>query len=527
MQTQQLIHEYCTAKQLRLPLDLDILIEINDPVYTFDEVIRSVDLAKYLVSDRKDPRGRIGYNPINMLKVILFGFMTGGYASLRDLASLCKNDIRFRWLLKDESSFPSHQTLCNFMNEELQTSIDHIFKEINRYIFKKDHVDMKHLYIDGTKMEANANKYSWVWKKACISNRKKLYEKITILLEQINEDLLAYECFRYGTREIYEIAYLEMIQADFIKRFSINKAMFVSGKGHRKSKIQRHYESLNDFIVKAKDYCEKVERCGTIRNSFSKTDPDATFMRMKRDYMGNDQLLPAYNLQIGVCDEYIAVVDVNQYASDSDCFIPLMENYNANYGSYPTHAIGDAGYGSYNNYLYCEQVGIQKYMKFAMYRKETENATYREDPYRVKNFKRDENGNLMCPNGKKFNFVRTQNVRGNKYGRTEEIYQCENCEGCPLRTSCHKSENNRTIQLNEELTAFHNEVLSNLNSTQGALLRMNRSIQVEGTFGVIKYDRLYKRIVRKGLKAVKLEIFMVSMGFNLMKYHNKKYRTIN
>lgn len=228
-----------------------------------------------------------------------------------------------------------------------------------------------------------------------------------------------------------------------------------------------------------------------------------------------------------MCDEYIAVVDVNQYASDSDCFIPLMENYNANYGSYPTHAIGDAGYGSYNNYLYCEQVGIQKYMKFAMYRKETENASYREDPYRVKNFKRDENGNLMCPNGEKFNFVRTQNVKGNKYGRTEEIYQCENCEGCPLRTSRHKSENNRTIQLNEELTAFHNEVLSNLNSTQGALLRMNRSIQVEGAFGVIKYDRSYKRIVRKGLKAVKLEIFMVSIGFNLMKHHNKKYRTIN
>jgi transposase len=521
------IHDNFNSKQLRLPLDLDILIDFNDPVYTFDEVLRSVELSQYLVSDNKDPRGRIGYNPINMLKVILFGFMTGGYESLRNLESLCRNDIRFRWLLKDEDGFPSHQTISNFMNTYLKDSIEDIFKEINTYIFKKDKVDLEHLYIDGTKMEANANKYSWVWKKACLTSRDRLYKKISNLLETINSELLCYECFRYGLRETYEIEYLEDIVHDFTKRFSVDESSFVYGKGHRKTCLQRHYETLISDLEKLKDYAHKVLVCGEKRNSYSKTDLDATFMRVKRDYMGNDQLLPAYNLQIGVSDEYISVVDVNQYASDSDCLIPLIEKFNHLYHRYPAYAIGDAGYGSYNNYLYCESHDIQKYMKFSMYKKETENTHFREDPFRAVNFKRDLEGHLLCPNQKRFFHLKNQPVKGNKFERSEEIYQCEDCSDCPLRSACHKGKDHRTIKLNEELTAFHQEVIGNLQSTQGMLLRMNRSIQAEGAFGILKYDRFYKRIVRRGLNSVNLEIFMVSIGFNLLKYHHKKFRIVN
>ena len=230
-------------------------------------------------------------------------------------------------------------------------------------------------------------------------------------------------------------------------------------------------------------------------------------MRLKRDYMGNDQLLPAYNLQAAICEEHIAVIDVKPYASDMECFVPLMEKFNDIYGHYPKYPIADAGYGSYNNYLYCEEHGMEKYMKFTMYKKETADKKYHTNPYRAVNFTRDEDGNPICPNGRKFLFKRKQHVRYNKYGRTEEIYECESCEGCPHKQECcPKARENRSIRMNQELTSIHQEVLENLESIHGALLRMNRSIQAEGTFGILKWDKSYKRLFRRCAKNVILEL---------------------
>ena len=168
-----------------------------------------------------------------------------------------------------------------------------------------------------------------------------------------------------------------------------------------------------------------------MENTHSKTDNDATFMRIKRDYMCNDQLLPAYNVQIGVADEYIAVVDVNSHRSDMECFVPLMEKFKKYYGFYPKYPIADAGYGSLNNYIYCQEHGMEKYMKFTMYKKETKDKEYRENPFRAVNFKTNGDGNLICPNNKKFIFAYRKPIKGNKYGREEKIYKCEDCSGCP------------------------------------------------------------------------------------------------
>ena len=245
-------------------------------------------------------------------------------------------------------------------------------------------------------------------------------------------------------------------------------------------------------------------------------------MRMKKDYMGNDQLLPGYNIQFGVCDEYIAVYDVKQYASDMDCFKPLMEKFHRIYGKYPEYPVTDAGYGSFNNYLYCEEHGMGKYMKFTMYEKESKNIKYHNDPYRAVNFRIDENGDLVCPNNKKFHYVYSRPIKGNKYGRTEEFYQCEECANCSHKEKCCKCKENRIVRINEELTAFHKEVLDNLNCIHGALLRMNRSIQSEGANGIIKWNRSYTRARRRGLNAMNLEIAMICCGFNLHKFHLKK-----
>ena len=363
--------------------------------------------------------------------------------------------------------------------------------------------------------------YSWVWKKSSIKNRDKTFVKVTYLLEKMNEIIAGFGV-KFGTRTEYAIEYLEDVLQKYIKLTGIKPDEAIRGRGHRKTIEMRYYDLLKEYTEKLKKYAEHIKICGESRNSYAKTDNDATFFRMKKDYMGNDQLLPGFNVQIGICDEYIAVFDVLQFASDMDCFQPLMNRFYRLYGAYPEYPVADAGYGSYNNYLFCEEHGMEKYMKFTMFKQESENSKYHNDPYRAVNFPIDDEGHPVCPGGKRFNYLRTSPVKGNQYGRTEEFYQCEDCGDCPHKEQCHKSKGNRIVRLNEELTMFHREVLDNLNCIHGALLRMNRSIQAEGAFGSIKWNRTYTRARRRGLKGMFLEIGMISIGFNLHKYHLKK-----
>ena len=516
--------EHYTPIQMKFPVDLEKIIEISDPIYTFNEIMGKVDLTKYFVVEG-NKAGRPRLNSIKLLKIIIFAFMEFGYASLRNINKLCNTDIRFIWLL-DGMSAPSHMTISNFINEFLVDSIENIFKDINSYIFETDNVDLNHIYIDGTKLEANANKYSWVWKKSCITNRNKVFMHLSLLIHEINNTDLQYLNVEIGTRQEYSVEYVEFILSEYEKLMDVDISTFVHGSGKRKTKVQKHYEKLINYLDRLKKYAKHIKTCGDCRNSYSKTDNDATFMRNKRDYMGNDQLLPCYNVQVGICDEYIAVMDVQQFTSDMDCFIPLMDKFSKTYGFYPPYPVADAGYGSYNNYLFCQQKGMGKYMKFTMFNKEITDKKYHEDMFRAVNFKRDENGNLICPNNRKFNYLYSRPVRGNKFGRTEEMYQCEDCTGCPHRGKCHKSEKNRIIRMNEELTSFHQEVIENLECIHGALLRMNRSIQAEGTYGSIKWNREYTRVRRRGLKSVIFEFSAICLGFNLHKYHLKKQKAL-
>ena len=514
-------NNYCNSKQGYLPLFLSDCLDLLDPVLTFDRLMGGIDLNKYLTDIPEYTTGRLRYNPVNMLKTVLFGFMTSGYCSLRELEDNCKVNIRFMYLMDHQT--PSYRTFGYFINEILQDKIENIFNDINHAIFNEEHVDLQHLYIDGSKFEANANKYTWVWKKATEKFRYKLYEKITAEIEEINAEI-AWSGVQITTNPEYVPDYLNEIVEQLVLLWELDTSTFVYGSGKRKSKEQRHYEHLTTFCQKLQEYIQKIEICGPNRNSYSKTDNSATFMRIKTDYMGNDQLLPAYNVQIGVADEYIAVVDVNHYRSDMDCFVPLMEHFKQTYGFYPKYPVADAGYGSYNNYIFCEQNGIEKYMKFPMFKKETKARKYHEDPFRAVNFRIDEQGVMRCPNDKAFHFLYRKNVRGNQYGRKEELYECEDCSGCPYAEKCKKTDKNRTVRINQELTSMHQEVIENLESIHGALLRMNRSIQAEGTFGIMKNDRWYKRIVRRGIHSVKLEVLLVAIGHNLYKYQKKKMR---
>ena len=478
-----------TLHQLKLPLEIEKLIDISDPVYTFCEVVDHIDLSKYFVA-KGYKTGRPRCDEQTLLKVILFAFMEHGICSLREIEKLCRNDIRYMYLL-DGMKAPTFATFGNIIRNELAESIEQIFLDVNQYIFEKDHVDLEHTYIDGTKIEANANRYTWVWKKSCTKNRQKVFEKISLLIDAMNQEVLGYLGLKLEKREEYAIDYVNELLEMYKSGTGLDESTFVYGSGRRKSVHQKQYQELQGYCERLKTYARHIEICGEERNSYSKTDHDATFMRLKKDYMGNDQLLPAYNLQAAVCDEYVAVIDVKPYASDMECFVPLME----------------------------------KYMKFTMFAKETEDKKYHDNPFRAVNFTRDEEGNPVCPNGKRFVFKEKKHISKNKYGRTEEIYECESCEGCPYKDECcPKTSHNRTIRMNQELTSIHQEVVSNLESIHGALLRMNRSIQAEGTFGILKWDKSYKRLFRRGQKNVNLELLLIFCGFNIYKYYNKKQR---
>lgn len=504
-----------------MPVFLSEYLSITDPVLVFDRFMEGIDINKYLKGIPDYKVGRIRYNPVDMLKTVLFAFADKGYCSLRELEDSCKVNIRYMYLMNWKK--PSYRTFGYFINEILGDKIEEIFRDINKEIFRTQNVDLTHLYIDGTKLEANANKYSWVWKKSTEKSRYRLFAKITALLNQINEEL-TWSALRIETKEEYVPKYLEEVLVSYRQTYGLDESTFVHGRGAHKTVQQRRYEQLQEYQQKLEQYCEQLRICGKDRNSYAKTDHSATFMRMKRDRMGNDQLLPAYNIQVGVADEYIAVVDVQHFRADMDCFVPLMEKFHELYGTYPEYPVADAGYGSFNNYLYCEQHGMKKYMKFPMYEKETKDKKYRDNPYRAENFVIDPSGTMRCPNGKAFRFRYRQEIKGNLYGRQEEVYECEDCTDCPYAADCKKTSKNRTAQLNRELTAMHREVLDHLNSIHGALLRMNRSIQAEGTFGIMKHDHRYQRIVRRGMKSVTLEVFLVSVGHNLHKLFRKSQK---
>lgn len=516
---------YSTSIQLKLPVDLGRKIKITDPIYTFNGIMEQIDLRKYFAG-KESKKGRKRFDREKLFKIVMFAFMEFGYCTIRQIEKLCETDIRFMWILDGEEA-PSHMTIDNFIKDELSGSVEEIFTEITSVISKEMSVDMNHAYIDGTKTEANAQKYTWVWKKSCIRSRGNVFFKLNGYLKEMNETVFSKYGVSMELRQEYSIEYIEYVLREYLHHAGLTTDEFVHGSGRRKSEEQKLYERTWECLKKLKEYSEHIRICGEKRNSYSKTDHDATFFRMKRDYMGNGQLLPGYNIQTVICDEFIAEYGVFPYASDSDCFKPLMERFHSRWGAYPEYPVADAGYGSFNNYLYCEEHGMKKYMKFTMYEKESKDRGYRDDPFRACNFPIDSDGHMVCPNGKRFHFLKTSPIRGNEYGRTEEYYRCEDCIGCTYRDRCHKSKENRIVRINTELTSIHKEVLSNLNSTHGALLRMNRSIQAEGVYGEIKWNRGYRRIHRRGINNVILELGLISCGFNLHKYHLKRSALAN
>ena len=497
MPTTQLYQEYYNAKQLKLPLNYEVLIPYDSEVRTFDEVFRRIDVRKYLVEG--SPLGRTGYNPVNMFKLILFCQMEK-IVSLRAMAKAAQNDVRLMWLT-DETK-PSHDTIKRFMEDHLKGNIEELYHEINQYIIGKEKLDMTRLFIDGTKIEANANRYKFVWKGSIEKFRDKLNKKISKIIERINKRL-ELEGVYFLIQTSYQPEDLKTIRAYLENEVEHQGIKFIYGKGTRKSAIQRDYEEVAAYQERLVEYEKYLAVIGPDRNSCAKTDYDATFMRMKEDHMRNGQLKAGYNVQIGVADEYILHLDIFQDRSDYRTFIPFLEGYFQAYAEHPKYPVADAGYGGLKNYRYVKANKMEIVQKYSMYRKDTTDKKYQEDPTRPVNFKVDEAGNYYDANGEKLSFL-WHSKKGH------DVYEA------PL--------SKKRYDINEELWLLQKEARENLESELGIDLRIQRSIQVEGAFGVLKEDFRFRRFRRRGIQNVKFEFFLLAIGYNLAKYHNKKFR---
>ncbi len=497
--------------QLKLPLQIGILIKQDDPVWTFNEVMEGVNLAQFL---KVNKLGREPYNPFMMLKVILFSEMLGGM-SYRELENACKTDIRFMFLSEEQT--PSHNTFKNFVNDRLRSNIHDIFLIINKYLIDVDNINTNELYIDGTKVEANANKYTFVWKKVALKTRDKRIADTVIMFDFLNE--------KYNMNIQYESITIELIDSvisELIFKLSKDEIELVYGKGKHKSPLQRHLDTLISYLFQLYSCIEKIDICGDSRNSYSKTDHDATMMHMKEDYYGGTNLFKAgYNVQLGVSDEYIMNVSVVQDRSDHHTLIPFLEKHKDMYGYIPKKVVADSGYGSYDNYMYLTLNHRNLYIKFQNYSRE-KSAKFKRNIYNKSNWDRDDQGKYICPQGHQTYYIsESENTKG-KYLRINFSLSTIRCLDCPVKELCTKAKGYRIITHNPILEEFHEEVRNNLSGDEGKRLKDNRSYQSEGAFAVLKSKHGKERFRRRGMKSVTLEMTLSCIGFNLMKYHNKK-----
>lgn len=416
---------------------------------------------------------------------------------------------------------PSFMAFERLLKDYLMTDIDCIFFDISQNISKLMKVDSSVQYIDGTKFEANANKYSFVYKTRIINARKKLYDKISNAIELLNKERgFNFLCYSFYCAQ--EIGYI----CQYLMELMINnKIEFVYGKGKRKTEIQRWYDLFLEFYTKLNKYEYWLNIIGEERNSCSKTDHDATMCATKIDYYCNTGLSrPCYNAQIAVSDGVIVNADLFQRPADSKTFIPFMERYHEYTEQYPQYPMADAGYGSYDNYMYCVTHKMELYMKYTMYAKKNE-PKFRKKRFNPINWETTKEGYKICPEQHVFNqHIGEQYEENESYLKIKQKVTSEDkCEGCPYSEECCKNKHHQKILSRDAvLDEFYHTVDENLSTEFGKELKKQRSIQVEGAFGVIKQDMKFTRFARRGIENAKMEFLIVCIGYNLKKYH--KYR---
>jgi len=500
--------------QLVLPINFEVLIPIDDSVRLLSQILEGLNYDKlyraYSHTGRKP-----AVDPKILFKVLTYAYSCNIYSS-RKIESACKRDINFMWLLQGKKA-PDHSTIARFRQEYLKDSLEDLFYQFVKHLHSIDEIKLENVFIDGTKIEANANKYTFVWKKAVSKNEAKMFIKIQEAVDLLNHTYLT--DFAVGSDTLLDD--LKKV-IDFLNdKRNEEKIEFIYGIGKRKSKLQKLTEEFISFYERQEKY-NRHNKLFKGRNSYSKTDCDATFMHMKDDHMRNSQLKPGYNVQIDVESEYVTGVGLFQDRSDTATLIPFLDNMESNLGETYKKVVADSGYESEENYLYLEGKGQEYFIKPQTYEK-WKKRSFKKDISKRENMIYDEvKDEYTCHNGKQLKPIAIiHRTSANNYKSEITVYECEDCNDCSFKSNCTKAKENRKMQVSKLFTAKRQKSYENITTDEGILLRVNRSIQVEGAFGVLKNDYQFNRFLTRGKNSVKNEFTLLCLGYNLNKLHSK------
>ncbi len=485
--------------QLVFTLNSEIFIPEEAPVRLTNAQLEELDYRRLYEAYSSKGRKSVT-DPRVLFKILVYGYQSGIYTT-RKLEEACRYRIDFRWLLWDEP-VPDHSTISRFRTGRCAEAVEDLFYQYVRYLEEQGETDHETVFIDGTKLESRAGRYTFVWRKSAEKHLGKIREKV------------------YAATTATGLEELDQILAERAEGIR-----FVHGPGHRKSETQREWETLDSLRQKWREYEAQLAIMGEGRNSYSKTDPDATFMRMKEDRMRNGQLKPGYNVQIGVNSEYITGVEAFSSRTDYETMVPLMETMQRQHGKKYKAATTDAGYERFNNYLYLEANGQLSFIKPANYEQQ-KSSGFKRQIGRLENMTYDaEDDSYICNQGRRLNLRRESTELQNGRYVTTAWYRCEDCSGCPVREKCCQAKNTdqrKELRVNKTFQELRKASLENITSEYGVFLRQCRSIQVEGAFGLLKNDFCFRRFLTRGKKNIRTELFFLALAFDLKKLWMKR-----
>jgi len=486
------------------PARLDQNITEDAPVRLVNQIVDKLDIT--VIEKTYKGGGTSSYHPRMMLKVLFYAYMNNIY-SCRKIEKHLLENIHYMWLSGKQT--PDFRTINNFRSLHLKDTINQLFTQVVLMLVEMGYISLQTVYIDGTKMESRAGRYTFVWRKTVEKNKAKLEAKIRGILKMIDEGIAQDDLPNDEPPTPIDSDELKK-RIDQINRENLSK------------QEQKAVKTLEEkHLPKLQEYENHLQVLGN-RNSYSKTDNSATFMRMKDDHMQNGQLKPAYNLQIGTENQFITHFDFFPNPTDTLTMVPFFQGWEENYSAYPQTVVADAGYGSEENYGFMENNQMEAFVKYNYFHAE-QKKKFRENAFTSQNLYYNATDDyFICPMGqhleKKGN-KKTTNKNGHRSEIT--IYEAANCKGCPLRGMCFKAKGNRRIEINHNLRRLKAKARELLLSEEGIKHRKKRCVEPEPVFSHIRYDGGYLRFRHFGQDKIEMDFALLAIALNLSKLVRK------
>ena len=487
------------------PSSLEEKVPQDSPARLINQIVDNLDLSKVLKTYKGG--GTSSYHPRMMLKVVLFAYLSNIY-SCRKIENALSDRVSFMWLSGNQ--IPDHNTINRFRSTHLKKPIHDIFTQVVLMLVEMGYLSLDVAYIDGTKIESRANRYTFVWRKSVEKNKSKLEAKIAKVLEQVEEGIA--QDNQPEDEPPTPINSKELAQ----RIASLNRE-------NRSKKELKAIKTLeNEHLPKLQEYEKHLRLLGK-RNSYSKTDMDATFMRMKEDHMRNGQLKPAYNVQIATENQFFTHYDFFPNPTDTLTYIPFLNGFKHRYGKMPEKSVADSGYGSEENYEFMESSRIQAFVKYNYFHQEQKRA-FKKNGFLAQNlYYNQPDDYYICPMGQHMEKVgKGQRKSDSGYVSHTDIYEAKNCSGCSLKSRCHSAKGNRRIEVNYNLNRHKEAARRMLTSEEGIFHRRQRPIEPEAVFGQSKANKQYNRFRHFGKEKVMMDFAIFAIAFNLLKMHRKK-----